>query len=218
MRNIELATGEFYHIFNHGVEDRFITADNHDSDRFVQSMLAFNNKESIGSIYELSQSNKESLKKTSGKPLVNIIAYCLNPNHFHLILEQVDKNGISLFMKRLCGGYSYYFNNMHKRKGTLFRGPYKAKHIPDNDYILHLSSYVNLNDRVHQFGYQVTKLVRSSIDEYLNKKPTSSLCKKSIILDQFKNLADYKKFCEDSLLLMLERKEQEKDLRHLMME
>jgi len=60
-------------------------------------------------------------------------------------------------MKRVSGGYSYYFNKRHQRSGTLFQGPFKAKHINDNNYLLHLSGYINLNNKVHGLGDQVTK-------------------------------------------------------------
>ena len=154
MRKVQFVAGEYYHIYNRGVDKRSIVCDHYDANRFVQCLDVFNDTELTGSLYELSFAVN---KKKSKKKLVNIIAYCLNPNHFHLILEQVSPNGISKFMHRISGGYSWYFNNKYKRKGALFQGVFKAKHIADNDYLLHLSAYINLNGRVHKLGGPAAK-------------------------------------------------------------
>ena len=138
-----MARGEIYHILNRGVDKRNIFTNQEEIGRFFECMLTFNSIELAGSLYEQSFVKE----KTKNKPLVKFIAYCLLPNHFHFILEQIEKDGISKFMKRLLGGYSWYFNKKHKRSGSLFQGPFKAKHIDSNKYLLHASAYVNLNDK-----------------------------------------------------------------------
>ena len=80
------------------------------------------------------------------------------------------EESVSLFMKRLGGGYTWYFNNRHKRNGSLFQGSFKSILADKNEYLLHLSAYVNLNNRIHQRGGLTATLVRSSWDEYLNNK------------------------------------------------
>ena len=182
MRKIKLAKGEIYHIFNRGVDKRKIFLDQKDINRFFQSMVAFNYIEPVGSLFE--QSFKK--EKTKSKPLVRFIAYCLLPNHFHFIFEQLEEEGISKFMKRLSGGYSWYFNKKYKRSGALFQGVFKANHIDSNEYLLHASVYVNLNDK-QSLGDQVAKLGKSSWDEYINSKTTNEkICSgKEVILEQF---------------------------------
>jgi len=201
VRKIKFVKGEYYHIYNRGVDKRSIVCDPYDSNRFVQSLDVFNDTELTGSLYELSFITS---KNKSRKKLVDIIAYCLNPNHFHFILEQISPDGISKFMHRISGGHSWYFNNKYKRKGALFQGVFKAKHILGNDYLLHLSAYVNLNDQVHKLGGPAAKLVRSSWPEYFTGE--KGLCNKGIIKKQFKTQQEYEKFCETSLLLMVEKK------------
>lgn len=149
---------------------------------------------------------------------MNIIAYCLNPNHYHFILEQLVDGGISEFMKRI-GGYTLYFNNKNKRSGALFQGRFKAVHIDSNEYLLHVSSYVNLNDRVHQLGCSTPKLVdsRSSWGEYIDKR-INGICEKSVILDQFKDDDEYKQFALASLELIMQRKLELKDLDRFLLE
>lgn len=198
MRKIKLVTEEIYHIYNRGTDKRNIFTDRNDLERFFRSMSVFNSKELTGSLYE--QNFKQEKEKR--RPLVNFIAYNLLPNHFHFILEQVEENGISKFMKRLLGGYSWYFNNKYKRSGSLFQGPFKANHIDSNEYLLHASVYVNLNDKQkHSLGDSVAKLGKSSWEEYMNPKESASdICKKKdIVLEQFNSRNDYKKFAFSSL-------------------
>lgn len=210
MRKTQFINNEYYHIFNRGVDKREIFLDNEDLSRFFQSICEFNTIEPIGSIFENSFRQLGHRMSKQGK-LVNFICYCLNPNHYHFILEQVAENGIQKFMHRLSGGYTWYFNNKHKRSGSLFQGSYKAIHINTNEYLLHVSAYVNLNDKVHQLGGLAAKLVMSSWKEYL-RNDKDGFCEKEIIFGQFNSAEEYKKFAEDSLKSIREKKEMEKFL------
>jgi len=108
-------------------------------------------------------------------------------------------------MKKLNGGYARYFNERNKRKGALFEGRFKAKHIGSDDYLLHLSAYVNLNDRVHKLSHPTSKsIIRSSRGEYLGSEV--GFCKKDIVLNQFKNTEEYKMFADESLADILLRR------------
>lgn len=215
MRKINFVTGEFYHIFNRGTDKREIVSDINDVNRFLQSMIEFNDIDGIGSIYENSFRQKNGTEQRR-KHHVDFVAYCINPNHYHFILKQKTENGISQFMKKL-GGYSGYYNLRHKRNGSLFQGPFKAVHIDSNEYLLHLSVYVNLNFRKHQLGYRVAKLVKSSWEEY-TKENVIGFCKKDIILEQFKNKKEYESFSVDTFESILEKSREEKDLRDLLLE
>ncbi|MDP2668455.1 MAG: transposase [bacterium] len=214
MRKTLFEEGEYYHIYNRGVDKRTIFLDEYDYSRFLQGMDEFNSVEPIGSIYENSfikqstQLGHRVSKLGKNKKLVNFIAYCINPNHYHFILEQIAEKGIEKFMQRIGMGYAKYFNNKYKRTGTLFQGKFKAIHINSNEYLLHLSAYVNLNNRVHRLGHRVSK---SSWEEYIKKKK-NNFCKKSIILNQFNNISEYKNLAENSLKDILERKQLHKEL------
>ena len=214
MRKEVFANNEFYHIYNRGTDKRNIFADDYDLERFFQCMREFNSLEPIGSIYEYSFLKDKLGSRASKKGnLVNFIAYCLNQNHYHFILQQVSNKGIEKFMQRLGTGYSKYFNNKYRRSGVLFQGKFKARHIDSNEYLLHLSAYVNLNNRVHRLGSRASK---SSWDEYINEK--HNLCKKHIIVDQFKKIAEYKDFAESSLKDILSRKKLFKELETKLLE
>ncbi len=212
------ATGELYHVFNRGVDKRIIFEDEQDMQRFFKSLIEFNVVDPIGSLYENSfrQLGGETPKLT--ERLVNFVAYCLNPNHFHFILEQLVDGGISEFMKRM-GGYTSYFNNKYERSGSLFQGVFKSVHVDSNEYLLHLSGYVNLNDRAHQLGGETPKLVRSrsSWDEYIDDK-INGICEKEIVLGQFRNRHEYKEFALSSLRSIMKRKLELKGIEDFLLE
>lgn len=218
-RKTEFANGEFFHVYNRGVDKRIIFTDTYDINRFFKSIIEFNVIDPIGSLYENSFLQLGGSTPKLDEKLVNIIAYCLNPNHFHFILEQLEDGGISEFMKRLSGGYTGYFNNKYERSGALFQGRFKSVHIDSNGYLLHVSSYVNLNDRAHQLGGSTPKLVRSrsSWGEYTDAK-IKGICEKKIILEQFKDRNEYKEFALSSLESIIKKKEEMKDLRMLLLE
>lgn len=222
MRKVELAVGEYYHVYNRGVDKRIIFSDKYDLERFIVSMTEFNTLDPIGSLYEHSFSKGKRLGRETSKSdqdeserLVDIIAYCLNPNHFHLILRQTSDGGISEFMKRLSGGYTKYYNHKYERSGVLLQGVFKAIHINSNEYLLHVSAYVNLNDRVHRLdklGRETSKLVesRSSWQEYMRGGGylNGDVCLKEAVLGHFRNKKEYHQFAENALRGILEKRDE----------
>lgn len=181
---------EYYHVFNRGVEKRDIFLDKYDYSRFLKSIKEFNQAEPIISLYIKSKTNPVGVKPLQNDALVEIIAYNLLPNHFHLILKQLRGGGISEFMKRIGGGYTGYFNHKNKRSGSLFQGKFKAIHINTNEYLLYLSAYVNGNNFIHN-----SRVFESSLNNYLNNI-VDELCNPKIILDQFITKNQYKEFVD----------------------
>ncbi len=218
MRNTTFVIGEYYHIYNRGTDKRNIVSDVFDVQRFLQSMDEFNSEEPIGSIFQNSFPQNDKLSGPTTK-LVNVIAYCLNPNHYHFILEQLVDGGISEFIKRLGGGYTRYFNERYDRTGGLFQGKFKSIHIDSNEYLLYLSAYVNKNYEVHQLSGRTTKLIRSSWGEYAGDLPKErSICEKNIILEQFKNVKIYERFVDDVVNNVVKKRKEEKEIDYLLIE
>ena len=187
-------------------------------------MQEFNVIEPIGSIFE-NRFKKEKEKLSLGRPtskLVELVCYCLNPNHYHFLLEQLVDNGISEFLKRLNGGYTKFYNTKYKRSGSLFQGRFKDVHIATDKYLMHGSVYVNLNDKIHLLGRptsKLPKLVKSSWDEYMRAKiikdkngnnklveNSGDVCKKDIILERFNSVKEYEELAMDTLQGILERR------------
>jgi len=201
MRNTPLVVGEFYHIYNRGADKRTVFQDEKDYQRFLKSLREFNAIKPIGSIFE--NSFRKSKKKTD--PLVCVVAYCLNPNHYHLILKQVSENGIYKFMQKVGNGYTKYFNERHKRSGVLFQGGFKSVYIESDEQLFYLSSYVNYNYVVHRLGHSMSK---SSRDEYEGViKVEDRMCDASILADKIKNPEKYK---NDSIEVVINIREKRK--------
>ncbi|MBU1557711.1 transposase [Patescibacteria group bacterium] len=206
MRKVPFINGEYYHIYNRGAGKCEVFINEYDAKRFLKSMEVFNTTEPVRSLRDFIEENKTPSCRTAGdrEKLVNIICYCLNPNHYHFILEQLVEGGISEFMKRLGGGYTQAFNLKHKRNGVLFQGKFKDVHIESNEQLLYVSAYVNLNNKVHKkFGGSKKHFLdliseRSSWKEYI-ENVKDIFCKKDIILSQFKDKKDYKKFTEETI-------------------
>ena len=236
-RKTPFETGEYYHIYNRGIDKRNIFSYQKDLDRFFKSMIEFNVLEPIGSIYENSfdkrlggeASKLSKVSKNKEKKLIDFIAYCINPNHYHFIIQQVSDRGIVKFMHRLGTGYTMYFNEKEKRSGSLFQGVFKSIHINSNEYLLHLSAYVNLNNRAHQLGGEASKskLIesKSSWGEYSGngkesgkKDAKKGICKKNIILEQFRNKKNYKEFALESLEAIQQRKNELEDIQEFLLE
>lgn len=218
MRKIPFKKKEFYHIYNRGVDKRNIFENQDDFRRFFRSILEFNTVEPIGSIFENSVRKRNG--ETFGHPmskLVNIICYCVNPNHYHFILEPLTDGGIEKFMQKLGNGYTKYFNHKYGRSGVLFQGKFKSVHIDSNEYLLHLSAYINLNDRVHKItlGHPMSK---TSWGEYVRSDEAGLCDNKEIVLGQFRNKQEYENFAKKALDGIIERKEITREIRGYLLE
>ncbi|MFA6254069.1 MAG: transposase [Candidatus Paceibacterota bacterium] len=213
-RKVAFAIGEYYHVFNRGIEGRSIFANDEDLNHFIQSVEKFNDNNVVGGLY---MSSFDKYKK-KGKRLVNIICYAFNPNHYHFLMTPLVEKGIENFMQRLGTGHTMFFNHQHKRKGRLFQGVFKSAHIDSNEYLMHLSVYINLNDKVHQLRGEASKLAKTSWNSYASKKRDILLRDISIITNQFKNPKEYKKFAEEILPDIIERKQLLKELEAIIIE
>ncbi len=127
--------------------------------------------------------------------IVEIISYCLMPNHFHFLVKQKWDNGITEFTSKITNSYTKYFNIKNRRFGPLFQGEFKAVHIESNEQILHLSRYIHLNPLVGHKTNNLDSYQWSSYREYLGFN--NNICGKKIILEQFQSPANYKQFVLD---------------------
>jgi len=135
-RRVRFSVGEYYHIYNRGVEKRKIFIAKSDYERFL-FLLYILNQEVSTQVRDLKKKKKTQKELFSlvreGKQLVSIGAYCLMPNHFHLLVREEVEGGVSKFMLKLQTAYSMYFNIKNDRSGSLFQGPFKAEHIGEDD-------------------------------------------------------------------------------------
>lgn len=200
--------GEYYHIYNRGVEKRKIFDSNVDYKRFIDSLVFFNTTKSSWEVNLLKESGV-CFVPSPEEILVDVVAYCANPNHFHLLLKENVENGIATFMKKICTGYAMYYNIKNKRSGVLFQGRFKSVHIESDDHLLHASVYVNCNSQIHGIA-DSSKYPWCSFSEYL--QTGESVCKKEIILAQFKSREEYRNFCSERLIGIKQQKELSNDI------
>lgn len=151
-----IQVGGIYHIINRGVEKRDIFLDNQDYSRFVIALECFNNSENISlwnflrlhknneNLQSLLREKLQLFRSQKHEPLVEILAFVLMPNHYHLVIREIHKDGISLFLKKL-GGYSSYFNSRHNRVGPLFQSRFKSIEIQNERQLGVVFNYVHSN-------------------------------------------------------------------------
>lgn len=209
MRKQPIITGEYYHLYNRGVDKRNIFTTTKDVERFVESICEFNQTETIGSIRDIKKDKTESkaLAKLSREPLVSFVAYCLNPNHFHFVLRQLVDGGIAKFMQKLQGGYTYYFNVKNSRTGSLFQGTFKSHCVDDENYFNKTIGYVNKNYKIHNIPKNKMHLIFASDNEYENNNfKIVSKEEGERILEIFNGNKNFGKHCDEIVEIIREER------------
>lgn len=141
-----LATGEIYHVLNKGIENRLIFQNKRDYERFLTTLLECNDVNLSPDIkHRRRRIDEENINIKKKKPLVEILCFCLMPNHFHIALKQVVDGGVAKFMQRVGNSYTKYFNIKNNRKGSLFMSRYKSVHVSSDSQIRHLITYIHAN-------------------------------------------------------------------------
>ena len=158
-RTVPFIPGNNYHIYNKAVTDNNLFIEEKNYHFFISKI-------------------KKYLLNS-----VDILAYCLMLNHYHLLI-QVKTVELPKAMQQLALSYVVAFNKSYQRTGHLFQGPYQIKHIDDLTYLLHLSRYIHLNPLTAKLVSKAEDWNYSSYDEYLGlSKP--DFVKPMFILDQF---------------------------------
>lgn len=171
IRRTVFVPDEYYHIYNRGNSKQRIFLSKKDYERFIALLYGTNTNKSF---------NFFNFKKGGGifskeirDPLVSIGAYCLMPNHFHILITPLSEEGLSKFMQKLSTAYSMYFNEMYKRTGGLFEGKFKSIHVENDRQLKYLFSYIHLNpvklidSKWEENGIKNLKKVFEYLDTYL---------------------------------------------------
>lgn len=222
-------TKEIYHVYNRGVEKRNVFCEKLDYIRFIHDLFEFNDRQAApdfdrrykpykfhtsnvgGETPHISDENRLGVVRTRlREPVVEILAFCLMDNHYHLLIKQIVDSGIPLFMKKVNAGYTCAFNAKNERVGPLFQGVYKLKHVGKDEYLRHLVCYIHLNplkflkklDRNGKIDFEqmweaLGRYRWSSHLDYLGEDNFGSVIEKKFILDLFGSVSDYKEFVRD---------------------
>lgn len=182
--------GVYYHIYNRGNRKQQTFLQNRDYERFLEKIITYKKKFPV-----------------------KISAYCLMPNHFHFLLQQLATNSISRFLSDLCNSHSKYFNIKYETVGSLFQGRFKEKRVDRDEYLIHLSRYIHLNP-VELFSFvdsetMVNQLLAyqwSSLPLYLSGT-SDEIADPQPILQYFSKkdpAADYKEFIISQIKLRVD--------------
>lgn len=205
-RKCVFANEQIYHIFNRGVERRNIFLNKREYQHAVDTLRYYQYMQipkKFSEFLNLSSEAKEIYLINIFMNLtkqIEIIAYCLMPNHFHLLIKQKEEQGITKFMANFTNSYTKYFNTKHKRVGPLFQGVFKAVLIETTEQLIHLSRYIHINP-VCSFIIQPDELEEyrwSSYPEYINLQ-LKNFTNTSPVMNNFKSVDDYKRFVLDQV-------------------
>ena len=197
----------YYHIYNRGVEKRIIFTDEQDYAVLLSYLKTYLTPKDTPSLQNILASNSANSKeKAKAIKLLrmnnffehlNLLAFCLMPNHFHFLVNQREPEIIDKFMNSLGTRYSMYFNRKHNRVGPLFQGLYKAVLITSEEQLLYVSRYIHRNpiSKGPAFNNKY-----SSYPDFLGVRKTSWI-KTNEILSYFSKtgFSSYRSFVEDQL-------------------
>ncbi len=174
-RKVTIAPLEFYHIYNRGTDKRDVFLNQKDYARFL-SLLHLCNSTNPADLKLQGSTLYDLLKIDVAEPIVDIGAYCLMPNHFHLLMQERESGGISKFMQKVITGYTMYFNKKNERTGSLFQGRFKTQHADTDEYLKYLFSYIHLNPmKLKEPSWKETGIHnRTDIDTFLKSYRFSS--------------------------------------------
>ena len=211
-RKFTFVVDEFYHVYNRGIEKRNIFLSKKDYERFLALLYLSNNIESLHLSDFQHKARQDIFTIIRGDTLTDIGAYCLMPNHFHLLLRERSKGGISTFIQKLCTAYSMFFNKKYGRSGGLFTRPFKAVHITKDKHLQYLFAYIHLNplelvdknweNHVRTNGTQEKNhLMSYGYSSYLDYtrggRAQASILTKKPFPRYFNSMADFKNYVDD---------------------
>jgi len=194
MRVEPYSVGSFVHVLKRGGRGMSIVRDDADRWRFLRSLYYLNDKYldnnwlrsvNVNTISETSQTSLTMQDRLFFRPadwperkvLLHIHAFVLMPNHIHLLLEEIEEGGVSLFMKRLGQSMTNHFNEKYKEKGSIFQGAYKSRTITDDSYLRHLAVYIMVKNtfELYEGGLEAVRDHFDDAWDWAMKYPFTSL-------------------------------------------
>ncbi|MFC1756566.1 transposase [Patescibacteria group bacterium] len=226
IRKDQFVSGEYYHVYSRTILNIPEFENYENANKLTQCFLLANSTESSKAFDYLRNYKNVSLRKAvdiawRGDKLVDVVAYSIMPNHYHLLVKELTEGGISTFLRKSNISIAKYINTKQERKGSLFESNFKAKHIDSNNYLLHLSLYIHLNPldfidskdwrggNLKSWNLKKKELIKypwSSLKSYLQDDfEDLILSGTEIITDQFRGKKDYEKFLREWSEIDLEK-------------
>lgn len=201
-----IAPGEYYHLMNRGAGRMGVFKDRSDYMRMLFGVLHFQSPAQFPNMHRIIAKGSptegfplplEKQEEVINTRLVELAAFCIMGNHFHLLVKEVEEGGVAKYMQRVLTAYTMYFNAKYKTSGHLFQGRYKAVHVADDRQLTYLSAYIHKNPhdmaewRGKEFEYPW-----SSLQDYTLANRWGGLIVPDVIVGQFErtkgsNYADF---------------------------
>ncbi|OHA89903.1 MAG: hypothetical protein A2832_02080 [Candidatus Zambryskibacteria bacterium RIFCSPHIGHO2_01_FULL_44_22b] len=208
IRKVLFALGEYYHLYNRGNSKQKIFHNRGDYERFVTLLYTCNSENNFKMFVIENGIEKDPYLWDRGETLVSIGAYCLMPNHFHLLIKENKEGGISKFMQKLSTAYVMYYNQKYERTGSLFEGKFKSEHLNTDQYLKYIFSYIHLNpiklfqkdwremgirNKAEAIKY-LNRYVYSSYLDYIGiKRKQNSILSREAYPEYFPSIEDFQK-------------------------
>ena len=208
MRYENFAENEHFHVFGRGVNREKIFIDEQDHVRFIFLITHFQSPTKIYNISWYTKSfiksgsfntKKDKVEEIFKKRNIELVAFVLMPNHFHILVKNLEDRILSVYMHRILTAYSKYFNAKYNKKGHVFEGPFGAVSIENNTQLLHLSAYIHKNPKeIKEWANNYEKYPYSNYRDYISSNRWENLLVTDIVLKQFKDWVKYKDFVSTS--------------------
>src|SRR3989338_3647306 len=172
LRKTSFVPGEYYHLYNRGNSKQEIFHNIEDYWRFTVLLYVCNSDNNFRMSMIKDSAKNDPYLWERGSQIVSIGAYCLMPNHFHLLVTEKESGGISKFIQKLSTAYVMYHNIKYERTGVLFEGKFKSEHLGSDQYLKYIFSYIHLNPLKliqgdwKEVGIKNKKVALSYLDRY----------------------------------------------------
>ncbi len=212
-RKEQFVNGEIYHTVVRAIDNNIIFQDADDYYRGIFSIYEFNNAKSVSirkrreeravfkrnlQVESAETGSQSVLEADKREKLVEVLAFCLMPNHVHLLLRQLEDNGITKFMHKFGIGLGGYFNRKHDRKGPVFQNRFVSVPVGTEEQLKIIFVYIHSNpvsliepkwkelgvrdpEKVIEF---IENYKWSSYPDYLAKKNFPSVTEREFLLER----------------------------------
>jgi putative transposase len=207
MRTMPVLSGAYYHVYNRGSLKQILFYDEADYARFLFLLIYFQSPVSLTQTNRYVRSYLERrtfdvkekyIQDIIEQRFVEVLNFCIMPNHFHLTVKSLTDDGLSKYMHRVSSAYATYFNKRHNKSGHVLQGAYKAKIILSDEQLMYLSAYIHRNSHeLDMWKGRSNKYPWSSYQDYDHNR-WGSLLETSTVNNTFKSFQDYREYVETS--------------------
>lgn len=207
MRALAIQENHYYHVYNRGNAKQVLFRDNADYTRFLYSILYLQSPVSLPQVNRRTSAFKKfgtfkvsdaDLKEIISSRFVNLCAFCIMPNHFHLIVQSITDDGLARYMHKLSSAYANYFNKRYDNSGHVFQGSYKVKLINSDRQLIYTSAYIHKNPHdLSNWKGGESRYPWSSFQDYLQNRWGELICT-DVIKNTFNSGDEYQAYVNES--------------------